>query len=170
MKKYRDFGWYFLPRLFSSCRQIVKSCKILVLCFLNWTECFLGLSILTFYFVFFLWIGFYSFLKNCFIIFVWLHWVFIAVLGPSLDGANRGYSRCRAWASHCGGLSLPERGLCGVPASVVVERRAQYLRHVGFSCPTTCGIFPDQGSNPCLPASADRFLATGPPVKSNFYS
>ena len=92
MKNYRDFGWYFLPRLFSSCRQIVKCHKNLVLCVLNWTECFLGLSILTFYFVFFLWIGFYSFLKNYLIIFVWLHWVFIAVLRPSLDVANRGYS------------------------------------------------------------------------------
>ena len=29
-----------------------------------------------------------------------------------------------------------------------------------------CGIFPDQGSNPCSPALAGGFLATGPPGKS----
>ena len=48
---------------------------------------------------------------------------------------------------------------CGAQASVVVVH--------GLSCPTPCGIFPDQGSNPCLLHwQADGFLITGLPGKS----
>ena len=37
----------------------------------------------------------------------------------------------------------------------------------GLSCPTACGIFPDQGSNPCpLHWQADGVLTTGLPGKS----
>ena len=35
----------------------------------------------------------------------------------------------------------------------------------GLSCSEACGIFPDQGSNPCLSALAGRFFATEPPGK-----
>ena len=48
--------------------------------------------------------------------------------------------------------------------------RAQALGHVvvvhRLSCPMVCGIFPDQGINPCPPAMAGGFLTTGPPEKS----
>ena len=37
-------------------------------------------------------------------------------------------------------------GLLLVVASLVTERR---LRARGLRCPTACGIFPNQGSNPC---------------------
>ena len=37
-------------------------------------------------------------------------------------------------------------GLLLVVASLVTERG---LRAHGLSCPTACGIFPNQGSNPC---------------------
>ena len=37
---------------------------------------------------------------------------------------------------------VTERGLYGMGTSVVVVH--------GLSCPVACGIFPDQGSNPCL--------------------
>ena len=60
---------------------------------------------------------------------------------------------CSAWASHCSGFSccrvLP-LGLMGLvvmihglqsPSSVVVAHR--------LSCPEACGVFLDQGLNPC---------------------
>ena len=40
----------------------------------------------------------------------------------------------------------------------------------GLSCSAACGIFPDQGSNPCPPALAGGFLTTGPPGKSKYQS
>ena len=40
------------------------------------------------------------------------------------------------------GASLVEPGLWGTEASVLVAR--------GLSCSTPCGIFPDQGWNPCV--------------------
>ena len=36
----------------------------------------------------------------------------------------------------------------------------------GLNCTKTCGIVPDQGSNPCSLALAGRFLSTVPPGKS----
>ena len=50
--------------------------------------------------------------------------LFVAVRGLLISVA----SRCRAWA-------------VGAQASVVVAQ--------GLSCSAACGIFPDQGSNPC---------------------
>ena len=49
--------------------------------------------------------------------------------------------RCGAWASHCGGFSCCGALALGAQASVVVAH--------GLSCSVACGIFPDQGSNPC---------------------
>ena len=49
--------------------------------------------------------------------------------------------RCGAQASHCGGFSCCGAQALGARASVVVAR--------GLSCSAACGIFPDQGSNPC---------------------
>ena len=102
----------------------------------------------------------------CLFIYFWLCWVFIAVCGLSLVAASGGYSslRCtgfslwwllllrstdsrRAGFSSCGSWALEHRlSSCGaqavgVQASVVVAH--------GFSCSAACGIFPDQGSNPC---------------------
>ena len=55
---------------------------------------------------------------------------------------------CSAWDSHCGGFSCHGAKALGAWAqqlwlagSVVVEHR--------LSCSTTCGIFSDQGLNPC---------------------
>ena len=93
-----------------------------------------------------------AFLFVCF----WRHWVFVAVCGLSLVAASGGYSLLR-----CAGFSLQwllllqsmgsrgkgfngcSTGLtsCSTWASVVVAH--------GFSCSVACGIFPDQGSNPC---------------------
>ena len=39
----------------------------------------------------------------------------------------------------------------------------------GLSCSAACGMFPDQGSNPCPLALAGRFSTAAPPGKPLFY-
>ena len=77
---------------------------------------------------------------NLFIYF-WLCWVFASVRGLSPVVASGGHS-----SSRCAGLSLlrpfflrSTGSRCA--GSVVVAH--------GPSCSVACGIFPDQGSNPC---------------------
>ena len=74
-------------------------------------------------------------------IYLWLCWVFVSVRGLSLVAASRGHS-----SSRCAGLSLSGPLLLRstgsrCAGSVVVAH--------GPSCSAACGIFPDQGSNPC---------------------
>ena len=52
-----------------------------------------------------------------------------------------GFSSCGAQVSHCGGFSCCGAWALGTQASVVVAH--------GLSCSVACGIFPDQGLNPC---------------------
>ena len=78
---------------------------------------------------------------NKFIIYFWLCWVFVSVRGLSLVAASGGHS-----SSRCAGLSLSRPLLLWstgsrCAGSVVVAH--------GPSCSAACGIFPDQGSNPC---------------------
>ena len=94
---------------------------------------------------------FFFFNSNLFIIYLfiylflyfifWLCWVFAPVRGLSLVAASGGHS-----SSRCAGLSLSRPLLLRstgsrCAGSVVVAH--------GPSCSTACGIFPDQGSNPC---------------------
>ena len=80
----------------------------------------------------------------CFIylfIYFWLCWVFVSVRGLSLVAASGGHS-----SSRCAGLSLSWPLLLRSTGSrrtgsVVVAHRP--------SCSAACGIFPDQGWNPC---------------------
>ena len=71
----------------------------------------------------------------------WLCWVFVSVRGLSLVAASGGHSSLR-----CAGLSpsrpllLRSTGSRGAGSVVVAH---------GPSSSTACGIFPDQGSNPC---------------------
>ena len=91
------------------------------------------------------------FLQNLFILFIyfWLRWAFVVARGLSLVAVSGGYSSL--W---CVGFSLRWLLLfwstgsrcvafshCGMLGSVVVAH--------GLSCSATCGIFPDQGWNPC---------------------
>ena len=74
-------------------------------------------------------------------IYFWLCWVFVSVQGLSLVAASGGHS-----SSRCAGLSLSRPLLLRstgsrLAGSVVVAH--------GPSCSAACGIFPDQGSNPC---------------------
>ena len=73
-------------------------------------------------------------------IYFWLCWVFVSVRGLSPVVASGGHS-----SSRCVGLSL-SRPLVAEHSS----RRAGSVVVVhGLSCSTACGIFLDQGSNPC---------------------
>ena len=78
-----------------------------------------------------------------YLIYFWLCWVFVVVHGLSLVAVSGGYSSLR-----CVGLSLrwllllwSTGSRCAV--SVVVA--------CGCSGSVACGIFPDQGLNPCPP-------------------
>ena len=86
----------------------------------------------------------------------------LAARGLSLVAVSRGYSSLwsedfslwwllllRSTGSRCTGFSVWHTG------SVVVAHR--------LSCSAACGIFSDQGWNPCPPALAGRFLTTVPP-------
>ena len=68
-------------------------------------------------------------------------WVFVSVRGLSLVAASRGHS-----SSRCAGLSLSRPLLLQSTGSGRAGSAA--VAH-GPSCSAACGIFPDQGSNPC---------------------
>ena len=74
-------------------------------------------------------------------IYLWLCWVFVSVRRLSPVAASGGHS-----SSRCAGLSLLRPLLLRSTGS----RRAGsvIVAHVP-SCSVACGIFPDQGSNPC---------------------
>ena len=76
-----------------------------------------------------------------FFLYLWLCWVLVSVRGLSPVVASGGHS-----SSQCAGLSLSRPLLL----------RSTGSRHAGSvgvahgpSCSAACGIFPDQGSNPC---------------------
>ena len=71
-----------------------------------------------------------------------LCWVFVADFELSLVAETGLLSSCDARASHCCGFSHCGTQALGAQASVVEAH--------GLSCPTACGILPDQGSNLCL--------------------
>ena len=74
-------------------------------------------------------------------IYFWLCWVFVSVWGLSLVVASGGHS-----SSRCVGLSLSRPLLLW---SIGSRRAGSVVVAHGPSCSTACGIFPDQGSNPC---------------------
>ena len=72
---------------------------------------------------------------------LWLCWVFVSVRGLSLVAASGGHS-----SSRCAGLSLSWPLLLWSTGS---RRAGSVIVAHGPSCSAACGIFPDQGSNPC---------------------
>ena len=74
-------------------------------------------------------------------IYLWLCWVFVSVRGLSLVVASGGHS-----SSRCAGLSLSHPLLL---RSTGFRRAGSVIVAHGPSCSAACGIFPDQGSNPC---------------------
>ena len=85
---------------------------------------------------------FFFFFKSIYLfIYLWLCWVFVSVQGLSLVAVSGGHS-----SSQCAGLSLSRSLLLRSTGSrragsVVVAHRS--------SCSVACGIFLDQGWNPC---------------------
>ena len=74
-------------------------------------------------------------------IYFWLCWVFVSVQRLSLVAASGGHP-----SSRCAGLSLSQP----LPLRSTGSRRAgSVIVAHGPSCSAACGIFPDQGSNPC---------------------
>ena len=74
-------------------------------------------------------------------IYLWLCWVFVSVRGLSAVAASGGHS-----SSRCAGLSLSRPR----PLRSTGSRRAGSVAVAhGPSCSAACGIFPDQGLNPC---------------------
>ena len=74
-------------------------------------------------------------------IYLWLCWVFVSVRGLSLVVASGGHS-----SSRCVGLSLSRPLLLQSTGS---RHAGSVIVAHGPSCSVACGIFPDQGSNPC---------------------
>ena len=74
-------------------------------------------------------------------IYIWLCWVFVSVRGLSPVAARGGHS-----SSRCVGLSLSRPLLLRSTSS---RRAGSVIVAHGPSCSAACGIFPDQGSNPC---------------------
>ena len=89
----------------------------------------------------------FSFVSVIFVFFIylfiyfWLCWVFVSVRGLSLVVASGGHS-----SSRCAGLSLSRPLLLQSTGS---RRAGSVVVAHGPSCSAACGIFPDQGSNPC---------------------
>ena len=84
----------------------------------------------------------FSFFKKInYLINFWLCWVFVSVLGLSLVAASGDHS-----SSRCAGLSLSWPLLLRSTGS---RRAGSVIVAHGPSRSAACGIFPDQGSNPC---------------------
>ena len=99
------------------------------------------------FFYLFIYLNFFFFLNSgffcvCFFLFfLWLCWVFVSVRGLSLVAASGGHS-----SPQRAGLSLSRPLLLRSTGS---RRAGSVVVAHGPSCSAACGIFPDQGSNPC---------------------
>ena len=83
----------------------------------------------------------FFFFKFYLFIYLWLRWVLVFVRGLSPVAASGGHS-----SSRCAGLSLSRPLLLRSTGS---GRAGSAVVAHGPSCSAACGIFPDQGSNPC---------------------
>ena len=109
---------------------------------------FCNIWFLSYFFFFFFFLKtllsqFFYFILFYFILFfyLWLCWVFVSVRGLSPVAASGGHSSLR-----CTGLSLSRPPLLRSTGSRCAG--SAIVAH-GPSCSVACGIFPDQGSNPC---------------------
>ena len=84
---------------------------------------------------------FFNFYLFILFIYFWLCWVFVSMRGLSLVAASGGHSSLR-----CAGLSLSRPLLLRSTGSRCAG--SVIVAH-GPSCSAACGIFPDQGLNPC---------------------
>ena len=97
-------------------------------------------------------------------IYFWLCWVFVSVRGLSLVVASGGHS-----SSRCAGLSLSQPLLLRSTGS---RHTGSVVVAHGPSCSAACGIFPNQGSNPCplyWQADSQPLRHQGSPVFCEFF-
>ena len=102
----------------------------------------LGLNIYIFSFNFSaqeIWL-FITFVNTFNHLFILKFYLFLASL--VLHCCMQTFSSCSEWVSHCGGFSCCRAWAVEHMDSAVVAQ--------GLSCSAACGIFLDQGSNPCL--------------------
>ena len=104
--------------------DLILQCNIIII---------IIILIVIFYLFIYLFIYFY--------IYFWLCWVFVSVRGLSLVAASGGHS-----SSRCVVLSLSRPLLLWSTGS---RRAGSVVVAYEPSCSAACGIFPDQGSNPC---------------------
>ena len=104
--------------------------------------CGLGIvRIILFFLIYFFKIICFIYFFLILFIYLWLCWVFVSVRGLSLVAASGGHS-----SSRCAGLSLLRPLLLRSTGS---RRTGSAIVAHGPSRSAACGIFPDQGSNPC---------------------
>ena len=150
-KKRPDFPLLFL---YSPIRKYYKSTVIIIKLFCSMYVIFLNPhnSLVTQKMKYFAWGSSFGnreaeiptlFLKELLYLFIyfWLCWVFVSVRGLSLVAASGGHS-----SSRCVGLSLSRPLLLRSTGS---RRADSVIVAHGLSCSAACGIFPDEGLNPC---------------------
>ena len=104
----------------------------------------------------------FIFFKFYLFIYLWLCWVFVSERGLPPVAASGGHS-----SSRCAGLSLSRPLLLGSTGS---RRAGSVIVAHGPSCSVACGIFPDQGSNPCpLHCQADSQPLAPPGKPLSFF-
>ena len=89
------------------------------------------------------------FLKIYLLIYFWLCWVFTAACRLSLVAGSGGYSSLQCTGFSLWGLLLLWNMGSRHLGFSNFGLWAQQLTASGLSCPMACGIFPEQGSNPC---------------------
>ena len=132
---------------------------------------FIYLFIIYLLFIYYLLLFIYLLFILYLFMYLWLCWVFVSVRGLSPVAASGGHS-----SSRCTGLSLSRPLLLRSTGS---RHAGSVIVAHGPSCSAACGVFPDQGSNPCpLHWQADSqplrhqgspaggFLTSVPPGKS----
>ena len=127
--------FYFQVWIYGMLNQIEVSGVVLRMefCEVKWINCLV---------ILFLFVCLFRFLKIIYLfIYFWLHWVLVSVRGLSLVAASGDHS-----SSRCAGLSLSRPFLLRSTGS---RHAGSVVVAHGPSCSVACGIFPDQGSNPC---------------------
>ena len=96
-----DWRWVFRPHKIVVKLKLVHPCKVLIT--VTNAGNILYLFKKKYLFIYLAVLGLFPFFKSFnLLIYLWLCWVFVAVLGLSLVVVSGGYSTCCMWASRCG--------------------------------------------------------------------
>ena len=128
-----------------------------------WCICFTSLDACVANFCVFDWfLRFFNFLN--FIIYLRLHWVFVAAWVSPSCSERRLLPTCGAWASHC--FSWCEWLL--LLQSTGSREQARWLCRVGLAALQNVG-FSWTRDRTCVPSLGSGFFSTVPPGKSHFF-